>query len=511
VAAAIGVEHSATRSGRLLGYGPPVSAGTPPVDVLRTPEAGGKAIRGGTLRGGGYAVGLLLGAVTSVFLLRGLGVEDFGRYGTVAALLGIVSTLTDAGLTAVGSRELALRPPGPERERLLQLLLGLRVLLSVVAVLAAVAFAAIVGYDDVIILGTLIAGFGVLLVNTQATAMMPLSVELRLGAVTAFEVLRQAITLVGVAFLAIVGASLLPYFLVQVVAGLVVLAVTPFVVGGLRGLRLRLDRSDALALLRDALPVGIAIAMNVLYLRLLVILVSLLQDEVETGEYATAFRIFELLVGIPALVIAVVLPVLAVAADDRPRLRYAVQRTTEVALVASVGLALATTAFAAPAVDLLFGEQYAGSVPMLQVQVWALVPLFLGSVASLALLSLRRQRAIAVANVAAVVVVLAVGLALIPVYGGLGASAAGVATEVALGVLLFVFLRRTDRSVQPQFGFAWRAVLALLAGLVPLLVPGLGDWAAAILATAVFVGAALLLHAVPGEVFDALRRRGTGS
>jgi O-antigen/teichoic acid export membrane protein len=433
-------------------------------------------------------------------------VEDYGRYGTVAALLGIVSTLTDAGLTAVGARELALRPPGSERERLLQLLLGLRLLLGLVAILAAVAFALLVGYDEVMVWGTLLAGVGVLLVNTQATAMLPLSVELRLGPVTSFEVLRQALTLCGVAFLAIVGASLLPYFLVQVLVGLVVLALTPAVVGGLKSLRPGFGRLDALVLLRDALPVGIAIAMNVLYLRLLVILVSLLQSEEETGEYATAFRVFELLVGIPTLVLSVALPLLAVAAEDRPRLRYGVQRTAEVALVASIGLALATTAFAAPAVDLLFGEEFEGSVPMLQLQAWALVPLFLGQVAVLALLSLRRQRAIAVANGTAVLVVLTLGIALIELYGGIGAAASGVATEVALAALLFVFLARAEPAVQPSFGFAWRSIAALGVGVVPLAVGGLGDWIRAFVSTAAFLLAALALRAVPAEIFDALRR-----
>ena len=57
------------------------------IDVLRTGEAGGKVIRGGALRGAGYAAGILFGAGTSVLLLRHLGVEEFGRYGIVIALL----------------------------------------------------------------------------------------------------------------------------------------------------------------------------------------------------------------------------------------------------------------------------------------------------------------------------------------------------------------------------------------------------------------------------------------
>jgi O-antigen/teichoic acid export membrane protein len=480
-------------------------------DILRTPEAGARVIRGGALRGGGYGVGIVLGAVTSVFLLRALGVDDFGRYGTVAALVGIVSTLTDAGLTAVGSRELALRPPGAQRAELLRLLVALRLVLSVVAVLGAVLFAVAVGYDETMVWGTLLAGLGVLLVNTQATAMMPLSVELRLGAVTAFEVLKQALTLAFVAALALAGAELLPYFAVQALVGAFVLALTPPFVGGVRALLPRLDRGRALTLLREALPLAVAIAMNVLYLRLLVILVSLTQDETETGYYATAFRVFEMLVGIPTIILSVALPLLAVAgAEDLERLRYALQRTTEVAVVASLGLALVTTAAAAPAITLLFGDEYDGAVPMLQVQAWALVPLFLGQVAALALLSLRRQRAIALANAAAVAVVLLLGALLIPAWAGVGAAVAGVVTEAVLAVLLLALLRHAEPSAFPRFAFGWRPLVALAAGLAPLVVPGLGGWVAVALATGAFVAVGLAARAIPAEVFDALGRRGGG-
>ena len=124
----------------------------------------------GALRALGYAAGIVLGAGTSVLLLRHLGVDDFGRYGIVVALIGIVSAVTDAGLTAVGSRELAVLPPS-QRPELLRSLVGLRILLTVAGVLVAVAFAAVVGYPGVVVAGTALAGLGVLLLNTQSTLM----------------------------------------------------------------------------------------------------------------------------------------------------------------------------------------------------------------------------------------------------------------------------------------------------------------------------------------------------
>jgi O-antigen/teichoic acid export membrane protein len=483
-----------------------------PADILSTPEAGARVIRGGVLRGGGYLVGILLGAATSVFLLRGLSVDDFGRYATVAALLGIVAIVTDAGLTAVGAREMAVLPRGDRRTELLGTLLGLRIVLTIAGVAAAVAFAFVAGYGSTMVWGTLLAGAGILLINTQATSMMPLTVELRLGAVTAFEVLRQALTLVGIAVLAVAGATLLPYFAVQAVVGAVLLVLTPRVGGGVNGLRPRLARQDAARLLREALPLAVAIAMNVVYLRLLVIVVSLLESEQETGLYATSFRVFDMLIGIPGLVLAVALPVLAVAGqDDAERLRYGLQRMTEVAAVLSLGLALATFALAVPVIRLLGGPAYGGAASILQIQAWALVPLFIGQVAVLALIALRRQRVLALVNACALVLVLVLGLMLTPLFAGRGAAAAGVIAETALTVALLVVLARAERSVAPRFTFVWRPLVALAAGAAVFAIPGLGHVVQAAIVIAAFTLAAIAVRAVPYEVLEALRRRDPGS
>jgi O-antigen/teichoic acid export membrane protein len=475
-------------------------------DVLRTGEAGGRVIRGGALRAVGYTAGILFGAGTSVLLLRHLGVEDFGRYGIVVALLGIVSAVTDAGLTAVGSRELAILPAA-ERPALLRNLVGLRIALTLAGVATATGFAALAGYPGVVVAGTAIAGFGVLLLNTQSTLMMPLSIELRMGAITLLETLRHALTLAGVAVLVLAGATLLPFFGVQVAVGVVVLLLTPFFVVGVVGMRPAIDRATARALLRESLPLAAALAMNVVYLRLLVILVSVQTDEVETGLFATSFRIFEILLGIPTLVLAVALPLLAVAgAEDRERLRYALQQMTETAVAASLLLVLVTFVLARPAIMLLGGEEYRDAAPILQVQVFALLGVFLSQVWTLGLVALRRQRDVAVANAIVLALVLVLGVVLVRAYEGTGGAVAAVVTEGVLAVLVFWFLARADRSALPRLGFLLRPLAAGLAGALVALLP-LSPWLVAPLAAAVFVAVAFAVGAVPPEIVPAFRGR----
>jgi O-antigen/teichoic acid export membrane protein len=206
----------------------------------------------------------------------------------------------------------------------------------------------------------------------------------------------------------------------------------------------------------------------------------------------------------------VAIPLLAVAgAGDLERLRYGLQGLAEVTVVAALGLALVVAVLAEPALRLLGGPSYVGATELLRIQVWALVPLAVGSVASLGLLSLRRQRDIALANTLAVVAVLAVGIPLVRVYGGEGAAVTAIVAETALLAALLVYLARAERTVLPSFGFVWRPLLALGAGLATLLVP-LPQWVDGAAAALAFLAVALAVRAVPPEVLEALRRRAPG-
>lgn len=480
-------------------------------DVLHTSEAGPKVIRGGVLRFGGYAAGVVLGAVASVFLLRHLGVVEFGHYVTVMSLVAIVSGVTDAGLTVVGSRELAVRPIGPERERLVSNILAIRLLLTPVGVLVATAFAAVAGYGERLVWGTLLAGVGVVLVNAQASMTLPLTVELRNGRVTVGELVKQLVTVLAIVALVLAGATLVPFFAVQILVGVAVLAITPLLLGR-RGLtRPRLDRAELAPLVKQAMPVAAAFVLGILYFRVLVIMTSLISSERETGLFATSFRILELLAGIPLLLAGVVLPVAAAAAaTDTERLTYVMQRVTEAALLGAAGLAVAVAIGAEPVIVILGGEEYRDAGPILSIQAFALIGIFLSQAFTVGLLATRRQKEIAVTSALGLLSILVFGLVLIPLADASGAAAAGVAADALLALVTLLALRRTDAGRGLEFGFVPKVIAAGLAAGAVALIPAVPALALAAVAALVFAGVAYALGAVPAELghaFSGLLRR----
>jgi O-antigen/teichoic acid export membrane protein len=481
-----------------------MAASETPLDRLASPEAGGRLIRGGILRGLGYGLGAAVAAGTAVFLLRHLGRVDFGRYGTVGALLGVISGVGDAGLTAVGSRELALASPS-DRPRLLRNLVTLRLGITPIGVVGAGVFA-FFAYDRTMFWGTVLGGIGVLLVNTQATMMAPLSIGLRLGTVTVFEVLKTTLTFVFVAAFVGLGWSLLPLLAIQIPVGIAIIVLTPIAVPVGRGLLPGYDRAIARALLREALPLAVALTMNVVYFRVLMIMMSLLASKSDTGLYATSFQVFAVLFSLPLLVLSSALPLLSVAGrDDVDRLRFGLQRMTEVALVGGIAFVLAIVALAPVLIPFLGGSQYRGAAPVLQIQVFALIAVFVGQTWQLGLLSLRRQAALAWTNGGALLVVVAAGAVLIPTWGARGAAVAALIGEAALGAFVYGALRRASIAVTPSLGLTPRVVAASLPAFGVLLLPV--PWEVRLAGSLiVFGGVAFAIRAVPAELLHAMRR-----
>jgi O-antigen/teichoic acid export membrane protein len=480
-------------------------------DVLSGPDIADRVVRGGALRAIGFGVVNLLGVVSSVVLLRHLGVSDFGRYGTVIALVAIVSGLADAGLNMTGSRELALLPRGPERRRLLGALLGVRLVLLVAAALAALAFAVVAGYDSEMLAGTALVAAGGVLLGAQSTMALPLVVNLRNGLVTLSEILKQVILVVGVVVLAAAGAALTPFFAVQVLVGVGALLSVPLLVARTDLAAPSFSRDDIRRLAIVALPVALASIVTAFYVRTVIVLASLLTSEYETGLFVTSARIMEMIGGVALLVVGVILPVVTVAArDDRGRLRYVLAHTTKLALLGGGLLAITVVVAARPIVVLLGGEDFAPAASVLRLQAPVVLTIFLVYAWTAFLIADGHRRALVRCMLIGLAALFVTGVPLIAQLDAEGAALAAVAADLVLTAVIFQAVRRVgDGRVGVEPDYLVRYAVALVAGAAAALgVLAVAPAAvAAGAAAAAFTGVAFALRLVPSELTALLPRR----
>jgi O-antigen/teichoic acid export membrane protein len=488
----------------------------PDDDVLRSAGAGEKVVHGSALRLGANLAALVFALATATLLLRHLGVEESGRYVTVMSLVGIALAIVDQGLNVSASKDLTMCPRD-ERRTLLANVVGQRLIVAAIAWVILVGFSLVAGYPREMVVGTALAGGGIMLVAIGNSMLVPLTVDLRNAGIAFVEMLRAFIVLVGVALLVVAGAKLDAFLALQILVGLTVLALVPLLVGRAGVVLPRWDRDRQRALMRTALPIAAALVLGQVYFRLVIVLMSLISTPKQVGYFGGSLRAMEALIALPILVASVALPMMTAAAhENRARLRYAIEGLSEGAVIAGMLIILVTIRAADPVMRAIGGKEFEPAGNVLRIQVVALLFIALYQIWTVALVALGRQRQLIFTNALGLLAVAVFAAVLVPPLGAKGGAIASVSADVVLAGLIYWRLHVSVGRVTVKTSFLVRVAIAAAASGAAMLLP-IGDIPAAILAAIVFLGVGLAVGMVPKELRDLvgpegpLRRARTGS
>jgi O-antigen/teichoic acid export membrane protein len=422
----------------------------------------------------------------TVLLARGLGSQQFGVYAFVVAYMFIFSFLVDMGFERVISREVARQP-----ERAGQLLgtgFIIRGALSVVAAALAIGIGSLLHLPALTWWCILIAAVG-----------MPLSIEILVRSFfqARFEMhYTYLLTLPGnVAFLILaavvirLGGGLLPIFGAGLVVGVMTLTVMLWVALPKIGVVWRVNTDLMRYLWRESWELGVVILIFLVAIRLDQLLLFWLRGPSELAQYAVAVKVAEALNLIPESIMVTVFPLLAATEFSAPqRFRRVYELTIRYLIVLVLPLALLITLERDLVIRSLFGPGYASGSGALAILAWWMFFSYTGAV-YLGLMVVRsQQRVIAVVSLLALAINLALNLLWIPRWGAAGAAAANlVSSSVSFG--LFCVAPQTGGIMRACWGEAVRPAIAiaLTAGVVALLPPNVGVFAAVPLYTAILL------------------------
>jgi O-antigen/teichoic acid export membrane protein len=207
---------------------------------------------------------------------------------------------------------------------------------------------------------------------------------------------------------------------------------------------LRTKRSASVALLRQALPLGGAIFLSILYTRTSIFLLDALSGSTAVGEYGVALRLTEPLALIPAAIMAAVFPAIAHIAAGRGYVATRPLRVKTINILALCGslIALGGWLLGPWLIQFLYGTQYAGSTVALQILALAALPTFINYGLTHFLVARRQQRLNLIFNAAIFVVNLILCVWLIPRFGPGGAALAVFLSELTLLALCTLAMSR---------------------------------------------------------------------
>jgi O-antigen/teichoic acid export membrane protein len=458
------------------------------------------------MRLAGYVIGVGASVASSALLFRHLGVVDTGHYVTIVTLVTLAAGITDAGLSAVGVRELSTLDDASARSTYANLF-GIRMTLSAAGLCAALAFA-LLAYPATLVLGTLIAGCAILLQTAQDTFAIPLLARLRIGWVAAIDLLRQLVTAAVIVVLVVAGATLLPFWTAAVAGSAVAAAAAALLVRRAVRLAPAFQRSVWSPLLRDTLPYALAAAVGAIYYRLSILIVSLVTGGNQVGYFGASYRIIDVLIVIPQLLVGAGFPIIARAArDDSRRFDYAIGRTVDVGFILGLTAVLALLTGAPFIIEVVAGPHFGPAVPVLRIQGIGLLGSFIGAVFGYGLLGIHRYRAVLLVNLGVLSLNGVLTGLLSASDGARGAATAVAIVEVLYAALLGLALIRSGSRPHVTLSRLPRALLAAGLGALALVPGGLPSFARMLIALAVYALALAFMRALPQELTDQLPRR----
>lgn len=369
------------------------------------------------------------GFLLVVYATRKLGVEGFGKYSFVVAFYLVFEMISFFGLANFLPREI-----GRRREE------AARYFVHAAAVVAAVAAVLVVVMN--------VAALYYHLPTDASRAMLVISLALvpaALGAaaeatfigiekaefITLFTFVKRAlVTGVSIAALA-AGYGLVA--LVAVRAGAEVLAaaaVTPTCVYFARRTagepaRFFFEWQFAKRLFAGAIPFAALAVLAAIYWRLDVLMLQRLRGAVEVGIYSASYRLMFLLTLIPESFMNAVYPNLARAwREDKPQFVRLGERSLRYLVALALPAAAGAFVLAKPVVLLIFAQDFARSVVVFSVLIFAVIPIYINNVYYRALFAAEQQLKSVFILVINIVVMVGAGWLLIPRWGATGAAAA---------------------------------------------------------------------------------------
>jgi O-antigen/teichoic acid export membrane protein len=196
---------------------------------------------------------------------------------------------------------------------------------------------------------------------------------------------------------------------------------------------------------------GIGIIFSIVSFRVDNLLIAPMVGRDGLAVYNVAYKLFEPSLIVPGVVLAATFPLLSQAASalwvTTRTLRHLLARTIGGLSLLGAGATLLLVLLASPLIDLLYGQEYAGSVPVLQLLALACLPMYVNYGLTHALVAVDKPRYYAAFTLATLFVNVAMNLVLIPLMGIQGAAVATAGTEVVLLILCgLTILRHLSRA-----------------------------------------------------------------
>ncbi len=398
----------------------------------------------------GKILGTILGLFTIGFITRYLGTEGFGYYTTIMGFLQFFGILVDFGLSLTTAGMLGHSKW--DNDQLFANILSLRIISAIIFLGIAPLVVLFFPYPGFVKLDIAMTTLSFFFMSITQIFIGYYQKHLSMQYVSLAEVGNRVFLLLAVILSVVFQWGLFAILISVILSNAIqlVLLVIPAKKYG------RVYLAIHLPIWKDiwskTWPIAVSIALNLLYLKTDIIVLSVTRSPEEVGLYGAAYKVIEVLTTFPLLFAGLLLPLLSHywKTGDKDKFARLIQQGFDAMSLMAWPIIIGTLFVGADVMSLVAGEEFRESGLLLQLLIWASGIIFFNAVFSHAIVALDKQKQTIWAYGIAAIAGLIGYLIFIPLYGPLGAAGMTIITESVVSLIIFLLYLKYS-GIRPSF------------------------------------------------------------
>lgn len=392
---------------------------------------------------------IIAGLLVGIWVARYLGPQQFGLFSYALAFTAIFAGIAKLGLDGIIVRELINHPD--KRDAYLGTAFWLKVMGSIIVMLLMAAVIPFTNNDATTNLFIFIIACGLVFQSFEVVEFYFQS-QVLAKLISICKIIQLSLSSLIKIYLVITEAELIWFVLVTTVDALS-LAICYFSAYRLQKATVFYTCFNfiiAKRLLKDSWPLIFSSIVVMIYMRIDQIMIKQMLDEYEVGIYSAAIRLSEAFYFIPTIITASLFPAILNAKKISHELyMLRMQRLYTMMVWTAIIIAIPITIFSDWIVFVLYGNDYSTSADILMIHVWSGIFVFLTVSSGKYLTSEGLTRKIFYRNLSGMILNVMLNFKMIPLYGGVGAALATLASWFLAGYL-YDFMDRTQWDMAKQ-------------------------------------------------------------
>lgn len=399
-------------------------------------------------------LGTIVASLIVVKIVSSFGTEFYGNYVTAYEFLAFFGIIADAGLFAIAVRDITRAQESKGKttpEFIFGNILTMRLgLIAIVTIVAGLLAQLIPNYPDIVKVGIWITGLSMALTIIAGTLSAILQARMKIYWFAGSLFLGKVILAALISLIAWKWADLksgdelfYTFLWAGVISNLVFAGLIYAFARREISIKPQFNAAYWITTLKESLPYGLALILQTLYLRVDLILISIILGAHAIGIYGIAARIMESFLILGVFFGQAILPKLSHREHDQAHANQTLYWGAEKLLIFSLPILTGVWFFAPEIVQLLSSDEFitgpnpVGGDLVLKVLVPTVFFAFFNQLFSFALVSKKAQNFLLIVNAGALALNLLLNLYFLPRYGIIAAAVSTVLCEILVFVLLW--------------------------------------------------------------------------